>query len=122
MKVSKEDRMIELLEELVKWTRVTSIPSVKKLLLEILTSPEEKIAYQSSNGKRTSREVSRQANASHKTVAKWWRNWIKTGIAESISVKGGGRRARKIFSLDDFGIEVPVIKETTGEEGEGNNE
>ena len=113
--------MIELLEELVKWTRVTSIPNVKKLLLEILTSPEEKIAYQSSDG-RTSRQVAKQANVSQFTVAKWWKKWIKAGIAQPITVKGGGRRARRIFSLDDFGIEVPASKKTTGEEGESNNE
>lgn len=118
--MSKEDRMIELLEELVKWTRVTSIPNVKKLLLEILTSPEERSAYQSSDGK-TSREVAKQANVSQPTIVKWWKKWIKTGVAEPISAKRG-KRARRAFSLDDFGIEVPVSKETTEEEGESNDE
>ena len=47
---NKQDRMIELLEELLKWTKVTSIPHVKKLLLEILPSDEEKKAYHYSNG------------------------------------------------------------------------
>jgi len=102
--MSKDDRMIELLEELVKWTKVTSIPSVKKLLLEILTSPEEKIAYQASDGK-SSKEVAKQANVSYVTITFWWKKWIKAGIAESVSVQRG-ERAMRIFSLDDFGIEV----------------
>ena len=50
MKISKKDRTVELLEELVKWTKVTSIPQVKRLLTEKLVKPEEKIAYQISDG------------------------------------------------------------------------
>jgi len=107
MRMSKEDRIIELLEELAKWTRVTSIPHVKKLLLEILASPKEKVAYQSSDG-RASRKVAKEADVGYATVTLWWKKWVKAGIAEPISVKGG-QRAKRVFSLDDFGIEVPKI-------------
>ena len=113
--------MIELLEELVKWTKVTSIPRVRELLLEILGSPEERIAYHSSDGERTSREVGRISNVSHMTVANWWKTWIRAGIAESVSVRGG-ERAKRIFSLDDFGIELSVIKVTTPEKDNGGEE
>lgn len=121
MRVSKEDRMIELLEELVKWTKVTSIPNVKKLLSDFLESPEEKIAYQVSDGKKTSREVANQAKASQTHVVRWWKKWMKAGIAEPVSAKRG-KRAKRVFSLDDFGIKVSVSQETTTEEGESNNE
>jgi len=117
-KVSEKDRTIELLEELVKWTKVTSISKVKKLLLEILSNPEEKIAYQSSNGERSGREVAEQANVTQPTIAGWWKKWLKAGIAEPVSVRRG-KRARRLFSLDDFGIEVPVIEEATAKEDEG---
>lgn len=103
--------MVELLEELVKWTRVTSIPHVKKLLLAILTTPEERIAYQSSNGERTGRQVADAANVTQPTVTRWWKTWIKAGIAEAISVQRG-ERARRLFSLDDFEIEVPEVGES----------
>ena len=105
--MSREDRTVELLEELVKWTRVTSIPQVKKLLLEILASPEEKVAYQSSDG-RVSKKVAKEADVSYATVTLWWKKWVKAGIAEPISARGG-QRAKRVFSLDDFGIEVPKI-------------
>ena len=108
--MSKEDKMIELLEELVKWTKVTSIPKVKEFLLGILESPEEMVAYQSSDGEASGREVAEQANVSQSTVAKWWKKWIMAGVAEPISVQRG-ERAKRIFSLDDFGIEVPIIDE-----------
>ena len=119
-KVSKEDKMIELLEELVKWTKVATFPSVKKLLLEILPKPEQKIAYQASDGE-TIKEVAKQANASVGTISKWWEQWTRAGIAEDVPVRGGERTIRK-FSLDDFGIEVPVIKVATVEKGKGGEE
>lgn len=106
--MSKEDRMIELLDELVKWTKVTSIPKVKELLLEILASPEERIAYQSSDGEKTCAHVAKQANSATGTISGWWKKWIKAGIAEPISVRRG-TRAKRVFSLYDFGIEVPDI-------------
>jgi transposase len=105
----KQDRMIELLEELVKWTKVKSIPHVKKLLLEILPSDEEKRAYHYSNG-QDSRGVAKLAGVGHVAVTKWWKNWIRAGIAKPVSAKRG-KRAKRVFSLEDFGIEVPLLKE-----------
>lgn len=104
----KQDVIIEILKEILKWIKVTSVPQVKKLLLELLTSDEEKIAYQYSDG-RTSQEVSQLVNVSYITITRWWKNWIKAGIAEPMSVKGG-ERARRLFSLEDFGIEIPLPK------------
>jgi hypothetical protein len=109
--MTKEDKIIALLEELVKWTKVTSFPHVKNLLLEILGSPEEKIAYQSSDGERSSRDVAEIANVSQFTIAKWWKIWIKAGIADPVQVQRG-ERAKCIFSLDEFGIQVPEIQVT----------
>jgi len=119
--MSKEDRMIELLEELVKWIKVANIPSVKQLLLDTLQKPEQKIAYHASDGK-TTKEVAKVANVSNFTISKWWENWTKVGIAEAVSVRGGGKRAIRSFSLDDFGIEVPVTKETEEEKSVGGEE
>lgn len=103
--MNNEERIIELLEELVKWTRVTSIPEAKTLLEETLASSKERIAYHVSDG-RKSKEVAKLANASYSTIIKWWKKWIKVGIAESMPAKGG-ERAKALFSLEDFGIEIP---------------
>jgi len=109
VKEVSKDRMTELLEELVKWTKVTSIPKVKELLLEVLASPEEKAAYQSSDGKKSVRELARQVNMGSVTIARWWKKWMKAGIAEPLSVKGG-KRAVRSFSLEDFDIEIPELE------------
>lgn len=118
--MSKEDKIIELLEELVKWTKVTSIPNVKKLLLDILPKPEQKIAYQASDG-ATIMEVAKQANASVGAVSKWWEQWTRSGIAEDVPVRGGKRTVRK-FSLEDFGIEVSVITLANAKESKDGEE
>lgn len=102
----KEERVIELLEELVKWTKVTSIPKVREILDELVKSPEEKIAYAFSDGKRTTREVAEIAKTNKNNISKLWRKWVKLGIAEPITASGGNR-ARSVFCLEDFGIEVP---------------
>lgn len=104
----KQDRMIELLEEMLKWTKVASIPNVKKLLLEILPGHEEKRAYHYSNG-RGSREVAKFAGVGHVSVTRWWKTWVRVGMAKFVSAKRG-KRAKREFSLEDFGIEVPQLK------------
>jgi len=108
-KKDKQDRMIELLEEILKWTKVTSVPQVKKLLSEVLQSDKAKIAYHFSDG-LDSKAVAKFAGVSHTAVTNWWKSWIRAGIAEPIGARGG-ERAKRIFSLEDFGIEVPSPKE-----------
>lgn len=105
--LSKEHQMIQLLEELVIWTKVTSIPYVKKTLEEILHSPEEKIAYQASDEKTTYRQVAKLANVGLSTISRYGKKWIKSGIAKAVPTKGGGQKAVRLFSLEDFGIEIP---------------
>lgn len=105
----KKKRILELLEEMLKWIRVTNIPQVKKLLLGLLQSDEEKLAYHHSNG-GSSRKVAKLAGVSHVDVTKWWKVWIRAGIAQPLSVQRG-ERARRIFALEDFGIEIPQPKE-----------
>jgi hypothetical protein len=113
-KKDKQDRMIEILEETLKWIRVTSIPNVKKLLLDILPNDKERMAYHFSDGKHNGQEVATFAGVATGTISNWWKLWVRSGIAESVSVKGG-ERARRLFSLEDFGIGVPPALETKQE-------
>jgi len=117
-KKDKQDRMIELLEEMLKWMKVTSTPQVKKSLLDILPSDREKIAYHFSDGGRGSQEVAKFADVNYTTVTIWWKKWARAGIAEMVSVKGG-QRAKHSFSLEDFGIEVPEPRKIKPEKREG---
>jgi hypothetical protein len=113
----KQDAMIEILKETLKWIKVTSIPHVRKLLLDMLPSDDEKIAYHFSDGEHGSQEVAKSVDISYVTVTKWWKKWARAGIAEMISVRGG-ERARHLFLLEDFGIEAPQPKSACGDKGE----
>jgi hypothetical protein len=86
------------------------------MLLEILPSDDKKLAYQYSDG-RGSQEVSELAGVGQGTVSRWWTSWINSGIAEAIPVKGG-ERAKRSFSLEDLGIEVPAPKNVKTEKQE----
>lgn len=108
--LTKEDQMVQLLEELVRWTKVTSIPHVKTLLEQILQSSEEKIAYQASDGNRTQAEIAKIAGVSQMTISNYGKKWIRNGVAKAV-VTTKGQRAIRLFSLEDFGIEVPQIVE-----------
>ena len=101
----KNDRIIQLLEEILKWTRIEGMQKTKTIFDEFVKTDVEKLVYENSNG-QTSREVGAIAQTSHTTVVSYWRKWSKFGIVEEV-VSRGGTRYKRIFSLTDFGIEVP---------------
>ena len=103
-----KERLIELVQELVKWIRVTSIPQVKKLLVEVLQKDEHKIAYHRSDGEQTREAIGGQVNVSGQAISNWWKKWERNGIVEILSVQGG-TRGRKLFNLKDFDIQVPKL-------------
>jgi hypothetical protein len=98
-------RIICLLEELLKWSKLQGLEKAQNALTTLLKSDAEKLAYEQSDGK-TSREVATIVGVSHGTIANYWKKWARYGIVTELSSKGG-TRYRRIFSLQDFGIEVP---------------
>jgi Fic family protein len=111
----KIDRIINLLEEILKWQKLQGLEKAQSAIKTLLTNDVEKLAYEFSDGK-TSREVSAVVGVSHVTIANYWKKWAKYGIVTEIKAQGGGTRYRKIFSLSDFGIDVPKV-EKKSEEG-----
>lgn len=103
------ERTLSVLEEILKWTRVTAIPKVKEILLAMLPTDEEKVAYHCSTG-RNSRRVAKKTGVDHTTIARWWKKWYRARLGEIQPVKGGGSRFVRSFSLENFGIEVPSLK------------
>lgn len=105
-----ESKKNHLLEELAYWTKLNVILTHKKTILELLESPKERLIFQLSNGK-SSRELASEFHMDKRTVSKLWKIWIEKGIAQAVPVKGGGIRAQRSFSLEDFGIEIPSLEE-----------
>jgi len=109
-KENKFDVMIGLLREILKWIRFQGWKNVKEVLLDTLQDDVAKLVYHYSDG-RSSRKIAEKVPVNYVTVTKYWRKWAKIGIVEPIKVKGG-TRYKRIFSLEDFGIEIPEIKRT----------
>jgi len=110
----KFDRMIELLEEILKWARLEGVHRAKDTLTELLRTDAEKLAYEYSDG-RTSREIAGVVGVSHATVTNYWKKWARYGIVKEVGARGGTRYQR-VFSLSDFGIEVPEVRAAVRQE------
>lgn len=106
------DRIITLLEELVKWKRFEGSQLAKKILKDSFSKDSEKLAYQNSDGK-SSAEVASIAAVSDFTVRSYWKKWSTEGLVVP-SQKFRGRYER-IFSLEDFGIDIPTVKRSVPE-------
>ena len=102
----KKDRSEkEILEEMLRWIKITSISHTKQVLDSL--PPQEKIAYHYSDG-RNSREIAKNVGVNQSTIVTWWKKWNTKGIVEPLHVKRG-IRYRHAFELSDFDIKVPSI-------------
>jgi response regulator of citrate/malate metabolism len=104
-------KIIQLLEETLKWTKFEGIQKVKSTLETLLTNDVEKVIYQNSDG-RTSREIAVSVGSSHSTITRYWKRWATYGIVEEVKSQGGSRYKR-VFSLPDFGIDIPDLEKQT---------
>lgn len=105
----------ELLQEILKWIRFSSIGKVRTVLMDILDTEEKRLTYHLSDGEHGSIEIGNQVGISHGKVTYLWRSWKRLGIVESLRVRGG-LRYRKLFELEDFGFSVPEIEPSGGDE------
>jgi hypothetical protein len=108
--MSEEGEQTKILREILKWTRFAGMPQVKAVLEETLNSPEKKHAFQLSDGTHGTIEVGKlSAVGSKDKVAGLWKAWLKQGLGETVSVKGGDR-FKRAFDLEELGIEVPAVR------------
>lgn len=106
----RNGKVIELLEEILKWVKFQGWQNVKGILLDVLKDDVSKLVYHYSDG-RSSREVAEKVRIHHTTVTNYWKRWAKIGIVEPVKVQRG-TRYKRIFSLEEFGIEIPQIEES----------
>jgi len=100
------DKMIDLLSELLRWTKFQGMIKLKEVILLNVKTENEKKIFELSDG-RAMTEIAGMVDVSHVTVYNYWQRWSKTGIvAPSKKYKG---RYERMVSLLDIGIEVPKI-------------
>lgn len=96
-----EEEILEVLRQIERWLKVTSIPKVKAILESTLQTSEERKVYHYSDGRNQS-EISKLAKVSQPTVSIYWNKWAKLGIVQQSNTYKG--RWEKSFLLEDFDI------------------
>lgn len=102
----KQDKIIELLDEILRWTRLQGVQNARAVLTTALKTDTDKIIYHLSDG-RPSGEIAKVCGVTDVSVRRYWRRWFTLGITQP-SKKYKGRFERS-FSLADLGIEVPAM-------------
>ena len=104
-----EQEILDTLKDIHKWIRFSGWPNVKKILLDTLKEPEEKVAYSLTDGVNGLDLIRGRIGTSRSVVQRYWKIWQRIGIVESIKVSGGSR-AKALFDLEAFGIEIPELE------------
>ncbi len=109
----------DALIEILKWTKFQGMQQVKQVLETNLDNDAKKLIYELSDG-RSSPNIARIAKVSPPTVRDYWKLWGPMGIVEIHP--DYKKRCRRIFSLKEVGISVPVFEEQTDESEEESTE
>lgn len=96
------DAVVELLQELVIWTRFASREPFIASLRAALKDAKQWRAYEATDGNRSQAEVAVAAGLSQPAVSMLWAKWRRLGL-----VVEKGRRPAHLASPVDLGLEIP---------------
>lgn len=97
-----EDRAVELLQELLDWTRFAHRGALADTLRDVLSDPRHFKAYAKTDGKCSQREVANAAGLSQPAISNLWTRWRKLGI-----VREAHGRVQHLVNPEDIGLEAP---------------
>jgi len=107
---TQNNERTQLLREILKWIKFAGMKDVKDVLNSVLDTDQKKLVYQLSDGSKGTVEVGKATGiASTSTISRYWKSWVKLGLGENVSVKGG-ERFKRAFDLEDFGFTLPGIE------------
>lgn len=109
MNRNKDEQIVGILQEILKWIKFSGIDEVRTVLMRTLDTEQKRLVYHLSDGKHGSVGIGKAANVSNSTVARYWASWARLGLMEPIRVRGG-LRFKKSFELEDFGLTVPKLR------------
>lgn len=109
---ASSDRVAELLEELIVWTKAGLYANVAALINDqfedVHPRPEQRLAFELCED-HTYQEIVdicrasvEDARVSTGSVSRWMNTWENVGI-----ISRDGRTVEKHFALEDFGLSVP---------------
>jgi len=117
---TSNSRIEELLTEILKWIKFAGSKEVREVLATTLDTDQKRLIYHLSDGNRGSIEIANLSKTSDRTVRRYWESWARQGIVDPLKVRGG-ERYKKSFELEDFGIRVPEVSQTSeiiGQQGD----
>jgi hypothetical protein len=100
------DRALEVLEELLSWTRFSNRAAFVDTIGAVMNDPRHLIAYEATDGHRSQGEVAASAGLSQPTVSSLWARWRRLGLVV------GPDRPRHLARPSDLGIEIPPVPAT----------
>jgi hypothetical protein len=121
IQTSSADRIEDLLEQILAWTRVGNYAAAKQILLDNFgdAKPEERLSYQLLDGTRSQKDVLEiclrslaEPKISRSGLSAWVTKWEKLGL-----VQKAGSNVKRLFSLPDFQLAVPAAKSDEGDQG-----
>jgi hypothetical protein len=112
--MSEDKDTKDLLKEILKWTKFTGFEKDRHLLETELDTDSKRLVYEYSNG-MSSPEIEQIIGVDDSTIRDYWKEWALSGLVELHS--DYKKRYRHIFSLREFGIEIPNIKVKTQPKG-----
>ena len=88
-----EKDLLEKLDELIFWTKLSAMPSIRNAIIDNLRSEIDILVYEFSDGKRSTREVSNiitrgGRKITHVTVANMWKKWAILNLVIPAQRKG----------------------------------
>lgn len=96
-----DNQTIAVLKELLKWTKVQAMPSVKAALQTALPKAEHRKVYQALDGTKTQQQIANALGISQPTVSRMIGAWVRSGLVDEQSP---GKYVRG-FDLHELGID-----------------
>lgn len=104
----KDLEQTKILREILKWIKIEGINRVRQIMEDEFKEEMKILIYHFSDG-RSSDDIEKLLNKkiSDVTIRSWWKKWAKLGIMELHP--DYKKRYKRIFNLEDFGIEIPNL-------------
>lgn len=106
--MDKKEEELQLLRQIVKWTREAALPSVQARVIGLLDTDAKKRVYQAiADGEMTVRGLENVAGVSRITAQALVSEWEAAGIVEARS-----NPPKAVFTLAELGISPSAPKPT----------
>jgi hypothetical protein len=101
--MAESERVADLLDELLAWTRFAHREALLRVLDEVLTDDRHLRAYELTDGSHTQAEVAGGAGLAQPSISALWQKWRRLGL---IHEQGG--RATHLVHPADVGLERSI--------------